>query len=124
MKFNISKCKILQKTTRHSKNALTYKMSHIPLATVLEHDNLGIRLHHKLSWDPHINYICNKANRLLGFLKRSLHSAPSEIKDHVYKQLLLPSLEYYSAIWDLYHHTSIGKLVIQHRAARFVLNKP
>ena len=38
---------------------------------------------------------------------------------------IIPSLEYCSAIWDPYHHTSIGKLeMIQHRAVRFVLNKP
>ena len=125
MEFNISKCKILQITTHHNKSTFTYKMSDIPLATVLEHNYFGIRLHHKLSWDPHINYICNKANRLLGFLKRNLHNAPSEIKEHVYKQLLLPSLEYCSTIWDPYHQTSISKLeMIQHRATRFVLNKP
>ena len=92
---------------------------------MLEHNYLSIRLHHKLSWEPHINYICNKANRLLGFLKRNLYNAPLEIKEHVYKQLLLPSIEYCSAIWDPYHQTSINKLeMIQHRAARFVLNKP
>ena len=57
MEFNIYKCKILQITTHHNKSTFTYKMSDIPLATVLEHNYLGIRLHHKLSWDPHINYI-------------------------------------------------------------------
>ena len=51
--------------------------------------------------------------------------APIEIKEHVYKQLLLPSLEYYSAIWDPHHQTSITKLeMIQHHAAHFVLNRP
>ena len=65
--------------THHNKSTFIYKMSDIPLATVLEHNYVGIRFHHKLSWDPHINYICNKANRLLGFLKRNLHNAPSEI---------------------------------------------
>ena len=44
---------------------------------------------------------------------------------HVYKQLLLPSIEYCSAIWDPYHHTDKNKLeMIQHYAASFVLNKP
>ena len=43
---------------------------------------------------------------------------------YVYKQLLLPSVEYYSAIWDPHYQTNIAKLeMIQHRAARFVLNK-
>ena len=69
--------------------------------------------------------ICGKANRLLGFLKRNLYNAPIQIKEHLYKQLLLPSMEYCSAIWDPYHQTTVSKLeMIQHRAARFVLNKP
>jgi len=97
-------------------------MFNIPLATVLEHNYLGIRLHHKLTWDPHVNYICNKANRLLGFLKRNLYNAPVEIKEHVYKQLVLPSIEYCSATWDPYHHASTHKLeMIHHHAAHFVL---
>ena len=100
-------------------------MSGVPLSTVLEHNYLGIFLHHKLSWDPHINFICSKASQLLGFLKRALRTAPLEIKGYLYKQLLLPSIEYCSVIWDPHHSTSIYKLeMIQHRAARFVLNKP
>jgi len=117
--------RIVQITLHHSKSSFTYKMSNIPLSTVFEYNYLGIRLHHRLSWEPHINYICNKANRVLGFLKRALHTAPTEIKDHLYKQLLLPSIEHYSAIWDPYgHNTSIYELeMIQHQAAHFALNK-
>ena len=38
---------------------------------------------------------------------------------------MLPSVEYCSAIWDPYHHTDKYNLeMIQHHAARFVLNKP
>ena len=100
-------------------------MSNTSLNIVSEHTYLGIRLHHTLSWEPHVNYICGKANRLLGFLKRNLYNAPIQIKEHLYKQLLLPSIEYCSAIWDPYHQTTVSKLeMIQHRAARFVLNKP
>ena len=93
--------------------------------TVLERDYLGVRLHHKLSWRPHVDHICNKASRLLGFLKRNLHSSPVQIKEYLYKQLLLPSIEYCSAIWDPYYLTDIKKIeMIQHRVVRFVLNKP
>ena len=39
--------------------------------------------------------------------------------------MILPILEYCSPIWDPYQHTSIHKIeMIQHRAARFVLNQP
>jgi len=59
MEFYIPKCSILQFALHHNKSRFTYKMSDILLSTVLEHNYLGIRLHHKLSWDPHINYICS-----------------------------------------------------------------
>ena len=125
MEFNIPKCNILQISMHLAKRNFTYKMNDIPLNTVLEHDYLGVRLHHKLSWRPHVDHICNKASRLLGFLKRNLHSSPMQIKEYLYKQLLLPSIEYCSAIWDPYYLTDIKKIeMIQHRAVRFVLNKP
>ena len=90
------------------------------LDTVTEHDYLGVYLHHTLSWSPHVDHIRNKANRLL---KRNLLNASTQIKEYVYKQLLLPSNEYCSAIWDPYHPSDILGM-IQHYAARFILNKP
>ena len=123
--FNIPKCNILQISTHLAKRNFTYKMSDIPLNTVLEHDYLGVCLHHKLSWRPYyVDCMCNKASRLLGFLKRNLYSSPAHIKEYLYKQLLLPSIEYCLAIWDPYHQTDIKKIeMVQHHAVRFVLNK-
>ena len=64
-------------------------------------------------------------NRLLGFLKRNLHHCPSGLKEMAYKQLILPCLEYYASIHDPFHHNLTNQLeMIQHRAARFVLNRP
>ena len=84
-----------------------------------EHDYLGVRLHHKLSWSPHVNHICNKANRTLGFLNRNLFHAPQNIREYTYKQ---PSIDYCSAIWDPYTKNDISNLeMLQHRAARFVV---
>ena len=85
MEFNIPKCNILQITTNPTKRNFTYKMSDIPLNTVLEHDYLGVHLHHKLSWRPHVDHVCNKASWLLGFLKWNLHSSPVQIKEYLYK---------------------------------------
>ena len=125
MAFNIPKCKIIQFTTHRNKSKYIYTMSKTPLEVVEEHGYLGVRLHHKLSWSPHVNHICNKANRLLGFLNRNLRHTPQNIKEYTYKQLVLPSIDYCSAIWDPYTKNDISKLeMLQHRAARFVMNKP
>ena len=124
MEFNIPKCKVMQITINAPQQK--YNTCNI-LNTVTEHEYLGICLHHKLSWSPHVffDHVWNKANCLLGFLKRNLYNTSTQNKEHVYKQLLLPSIECCSAIWDPYHHTDKNKLeMIQHYAARFVLNKP
>ena len=42
-----------------------------------------------------------------------------------YKQLVLPSIDYCSAIWDPYTKSDISKLeMLQHQAVCFVVNKP
>ena len=125
MKFNVKKCCILQVSTLHTTRNFTYTMYSIPLQVVKQHHYLGVLLDNRLSWTPHIHFICNKANRLLGLLRRNLYHCPSYLKERAYKQIVLPSIEHCSTIWDPYQQTSIHKLkMVQHRAARFVLNKP
>ena len=125
MEFNVSKCKILQVSTCYTKSLFSYQMCGTPLEIVKQHNYLGIWLHHRLSWQPHIDSICNKVNRLLGFLYRNLRHCPNKLKECAYKQMILPILEYCSPIWDPYQQRSIHKIeMIQHWAARFVLNQP
>ena len=125
MAFNISKCKIMQVSNHHSKSLFTYIMNGTPLAVTEQCLYLGVKLHHKLSWKPHIDYICNKANRTIGFLQRNLWHCPRHLRELAYKQFVLPVLEYCSPIWDPYHQTYINQVeMVQHRAARFVMGKP
>ena len=74
---------------------------------------------------PHVNQVCHKANRQLGFLYRNLKGCPKYFREYAYKQIVLPSIQYCSAIWDPYYQNAIHKVeMIQHRAARFILDKP
>jgi len=61
-------------------------MSNTPLNIVTKPNYLVIRPHHALSWELHVNYVCSKANQLFG-------NVPTQIKEHLYKQLLLPSID-------------------------------
>ena len=84
---------------------------------------LGVYLQKKLSWTSHIDYISHKANRLLGILIQNIKNSPRYFKEYAYKQLVLPSIEYCCSVWDPQQQYLINKLeMIQHRAARFVLN--
>jgi len=125
MMFNVSKCSIMQISMAHHKSTFAYTMYGDPLSIATEHRYLGILINDKLSWRPHIDQLCHKANQLLGFLQRNLRGCSRSLKEHSYKQMILPIIEYCSAIWDPHHQNAIHKLeMIQHRAARFVLNKP
>ena len=63
--------------------------------------------------------------KLIGFLNYNLHTCSKELKELSYKQFVLPVLDYASSIWDPYHQNQINELeMIQHRAARYVLNQP
>ena len=79
--FNISKCKIMQALNNHMWSLFKYEMSDIPLAVTEQHLYLGVKLHHKLSWKPHIDYVCNKANKTIGFLKGNLHHCPKHLRE-------------------------------------------
>ena len=115
----------MQISTLYSKSSFSYTMYRVPLQVVDKHHYSGIPIDSKLSWTPHINSLCSKANRLLGFLRRALHHCPPHLREHAYKQIVLPSIEYCSSIWDPHQQTLIHKLeMIQHCVARFVLNRP
>ncbi|KAI0232331.1 hypothetical protein LSAT2_017330 [Lamellibrachia satsuma] len=42
-------------------------------------DYLGITINMKLSWQPHIDKVQNKARKMLNLIKRTLHKAPPKL---------------------------------------------
>ena len=74
-----------------------------------------------LVWNTHISNICTKANRTLGFLRRTLFSCTQNVKEAAYKGMVRPILEYGSSAWDP-HTDMLQKELenVQNRAARFV----
>ena len=124
MEFNVAKCKILQ-VSKCLRSNFSYNMKGTPLEIVEEHNYLGITLHHRMSWKSHINNVCNKSNRILGFLRRNLHHCSPGLRETAYKHLVLPCLEYCASIWDPVYYNLVHQLeMVQHRAARFVLSRP
>lgn len=124
MTLNIAKCKsmrVSRHTTIHCPR--TYSLNNIPLASVDNYKYLGVHISSNLSWNKHVDYVTNNANRMLGYLRRNFSSAPSSLKLTLYKTLVRPKLEYACAIWDPTHAILIQTLeAIQNRAARFILS--
>ena len=72
-----------------------------PLAHVTSTKYLGVILTNNLTWSEHVNSVCTKATRILGLIFRKYynHASCSSLLQ-LYKSLVLPHLEYASAIWS------------------------
>ena len=122
MNFNPSKCHILTISPKKCYNSPTYTLCNQPLKQVDSHPYLGVEIDNKLRWDKHIDNITNKANHVLGLLKRNLSCCPTEVKVTAYKTLVRPILDYASVVWDPHHQCDEDKVeAIQRRAARFCM---
>ena len=81
MEFNISKCNILS-VTNATKNKIKhqYTMDGQALKTQDSTEYLGVTINSKLHWNQHISNIRGTANKLIGFLWRTIHKCPQDLK--------------------------------------------
>ena len=61
--------------------------------------DLGITISYDLSWSDHIDEVVNKANKVLGVIKRVLGSNSVNEFSLLYKSLVRPILEYAAPVW-------------------------
>ena len=82
---------------------------------------LGVDLSNNLSFNNHVDRICNSVNKTLGFLRRNLRVNDKKLKTISYQAAVRPVLEYCSSCWDPYTPRNTQKLeMVQRRAARRV----
>ena len=82
---------------------------------------LGVIISDDLKWGPHIEYISNKASKVLGVVKRNLKHCPEKLRETAYLSMVRSILEYACAVWDPHLKKDIGAIErVQRRAARFV----
>ena len=116
------KCNMMQLTNKRiNKIEASYTLEGTVVENVDSIKYLGVTITNVLKWNTHINNICTKANRTLGFLRRNLFSCPQDVKEAAYKGLVRPVLEYGSSVWDPHTKCLQEELEkVQNRAARFV----
>jgi len=66
-----------------------------------------------------LDYITSKANSTLGFLRRNINISNPQIREHSYKTLVRPIVEYSQSVWD---PCTTGR-VSPGRAARYTLSR-
>ena len=124
MEFHPHKCSVLPITRSHNPIINSYHLHNHTLESVTSAKYLGVTLTKNLSWDTHIDQVCNKANKTLGFLRRNLKIGSTKVKESAYKTFVRPILEYACTVCDPYTQDKINQLeAVQRRAARFVVNR-
>ena len=122
MRFQPVKCNMMQLTNKHlNKIQDSYTLEGTVLENVDNIKYLGVTITNDLKWNTHISNICTKANRTLGFLRRTLFSCPQNVEEAAYKGMVRPIYEYGSSVWDPHPDKLQEELEkVQNRAARFV----
>ena len=79
MDFNVSMCAVLSITTKINIYVYDYFMGSQQIPRTDNRDYPGIMINTKLSRQPHNNKVQNKASKILGLLKRTVHAAPPQV---------------------------------------------
>ena len=92
IRFQPVKCNIMQITRKRIKKInASYNLEGTVLDNVENIKYLGITITNNLKWSTHVSNICTRANRILGFLTRTLSACPHDVKES-------PSLEAYKLL--------------------------
>lgn len=110
MSLNLQKCRKIS-FSRFSPAVVSYHIQGHCLEEVSYINDLGVFLDSKLRYNLHIESIINKANSLLGFLKRwAKEFNDSYITKHLFTALVRPSLEYACVVWDPSYNCYIDQI--------------
>lgn len=119
MPFNTEKCKVLH--VGHSNSKYQYKMGEHVLETSKEERDLGIIITDDLKSARHCQAAYNKANRVLGMIKRTIVYKSESILLPLYKSLVRPLVEYCIPVWSpCYQKDKVLLEKIQHRFTKMI----
>ena len=121
--FNVQKCKVLHVGKRNPKCEYVMEnngvLSNIPVCT--EEKDLGVVFDEFISFDSHIQKAVNKANQMVGLIKRAFTYLDKETLLLLYKSLVRPHLEYGNIIWSPYlKRQSIAIEKVQRRVTKLL----
>ena len=126
MKLNESKCEFV-KFSRKRLSSLSehkYILNGRTLPEMKGYKYLGVWLDKRLDWCEQVRKVSMKALSSLNFVMRNLQGSKEIVKEHAYKTLIRPILEYGGAIWDPYTEQDTHKIErVQRIAVRRVTGK-
>ena len=117
LNLNERKCKCMHIGRENPK--IRYHLNNVEIEeTTIERD-LGVLISNDLKWKQRCTLVAQKANRLLGILKRTFSSRDLLLWKRLYTTYVRPLLEYAASIWCPYAEGDINKIEkVQRRATK------
>ena len=126
MELNKSKCAVLHITRSREPIITQYSVHNSPVNQTTSQKDLGMFITSDLKWNKQVQEVSCKANKMLGFVKRSsydIHNQP--VRKMLYLTLVRSQLAYGSQVWAPQTVNNILTLeCIQRRATKFILSLP
>ena len=120
LRFHPEKCKFMRVGTSEA-DEYVYSMNNQNLTYVNSEKDLGVVIDEKLSFESHINEKVNKANMMVGLIRRSFEHLDEETFLVLYKSLVRPVLEYANAVWNPHKKKHINSIEnVQKRATKMI----
>ena len=127
MDLNQSKCEVLSVTRNLNPVLSSYHLENDnPIKRTNAQKDLGVLITSDLKWNQHISMVCAKANKMLGFIKRSSMDIRNEkTRLALYKTMVRSQIAYCTQVWSPQSVSLILQIEnVQRRATRYILSLP
>ena len=121
--LNMDKCHVMTFSRKRAPSVHNYKVNSNRVSRVCNMSDLGVIFDTKLEFIDHIQMVVNKANSVLGFVRRwSRELSDPYITKALYVSFVRPILEYASPVWSPHYSSHIKRIEsVQRRFVRLSL---